>query len=381
MTTKPNFGSLGFFTNVPQAANFANIKNILDVREMAASTSPRPWPVGDTISLPDTFVGHDGVERSTAGFIADSETAALLVLKDGEIRYEQYWLTAGVDTQWLSMSVAKSWISALVGVAVAEGHIPSIDDPISDYITVDPGSAYDGVSISDVLQMSSGARWNEDYGDPTSDAQRLGRATAYPDGSLGKFVAGMVREAEPGSVCQYNSADTQALGHLLVKATGRSIADYMHDKLVEPLGFEQPAYWVLDPQGMEVAFAGVNMTARDFARLGELYRRGGDWFGDQLVPAAWVADSTRAHSPVQEPFNVRIAGEVLPFGYGYQWWLSPTSDGSFEAAGVYGQSVLVVPWAGVTIVRLAATQAYGHPQDVWSEFYGDLLMAIAASIA
>lgn len=377
MTSTPSFGNLGFFANVPQTATFANIKKILDVREMPASTTPRPWPVGDPIELPEVFTGHDGVERSTDAFLTDSETSALLVLKDGKVRYERYWLTATPETQWLSMSVAKSWISALVGIAVSEGHIRSIDEPISDYITVDPGSAYDGVAISQVLQMSSGAKWNEDYGDPTSDAQRLGDATAYPDGSLDRFVAGMTRAVEPGTVCQYNSADTQALGQLLVRATGRSVADYMHDKLVEPLGFEQPAYWVLDPQGMEVAFAGVNMTARDFARLGELYRLGGDWHGTRLVPADWVADSTRPHSPVQEPFNVRIAGQPLPFGYGYQWWLPPTGDGSFEAAGVYGQSVLVVPHAGVTIVRLAATQAYGHPDDIWSEFYGDLLMSIA----
>jgi len=380
MTRKPDFGSLGFFANIPQASTFANIKNILDVREMPASTNPQRWLEGDTIDLPEHFMGHDGVERSTATFLADSETSALLVLKNGAVRYERYWLTAGPDTQWLSMSVAKSWISALVGIAVADGHIASIDESISAYIDVDPGSAYDGVSISDVLQMSSGARWNEDYGDPTSDAQRLGSATAHPDGSLERFVAAMARESEPGTVCQYNSADTQALGQLLVKATGRSIADYMHETLVEPLGFEQPAYWVLDPQGMEVAFAGVNMTARDFARLGELYRLGGTWNGTQLVPAEWVVDSTRAHSTVQEPFNVRIAGEPLPFGYGYQWWLSPIGDGSFEAAGVYGQSVLVVPRKAVTIVRLAATTAYGHPADVWSEFYGDLLIAIADSI-
>ena len=132
---------------------------------------------------------------------------------------------------------------------------------------------------------------------------------------------------------------------------------------------------------MEVAFAGVNMTARDFARLGELYRLGGNWNGTQLVPAEWVADSTRTHSSVQEPFNVLIGGEPLPFGYGYQWWLPPTGDGSFEAIGVYGQSVLVVPRHCVTIVRLAATQAYGQPADVWSEFYGDLLMAIANSFS
>lgn len=183
------------------------------------------------------------------------------------------------------MSVAKSYISALIGIAVEEGHIAGVDRPISDYVRVVPGSAYDGASIKDVFQMSSGARWNEDYTDLESDIFRL-EAAMSEDGTLEDFVATMVAEAAPGTVCRYNSGDTQALGQLLVNATGRSIADYMQEKLVEPLGFSAPSYWLVDKSGMEAASAGLVVTARDNATFGELYRNGGTRRGNQIVPAA-----------------------------------------------------------------------------------------------
>lgn len=374
MAARRGFNELGVFTGAAQAENFANLKRLVPVREMPAALAPQPWPVGDPVDLPETFE-FAGEVVDTAAYLKDSETAALLVLHDGEIRHESYWLTGGPDVQWLSMSVAKSWVSALVGLAVAEGAIRSIDDPISDYIEVAPGSAYDGVAIADVLRMSSGARWNEDYGDLESDALRLGAATAIPGGSLDRFVATMVRERAPGTVCRYNSADTQALGELVVRATGRSLSAYMHERLVEPLGFEQPAYWVLDAQGMELAFAGLNMTARDFARLGELYRNCGVWQGTSLVPAEWVRESTRIFSPVQAPGNVHIGGETLPIGYGYQWWLH--EPGIFAAEGVYNQTVLVDTTRDITVVRLAATRKYGQSDDTLTPMGDALLAAIA----
>lgn len=378
LAARRSFNEIGAFTGAAQYENFARIKDILPVREMPASTAPAPFPVGAPLDLPRTFE-FDGRAIDTVQYLADSETSALLVLHEGRLRFEQYWLTGGADIQWISMSVAKSWVSALVGIAVADGAIRSIDDAISDYIPVRPGSAYDGVSIADVLRMSSGARWNEDYGDLESDALRLARATELPDGSLDAFVAAMERESEPGTVCRYNSADTQALGELLVRATGRRLADYMHEKLVEPLGFEHPAYWILDGQGMELAFAGVNMTARDFARLGELYRCGGAWHGVQLVPAEWVRESTRVASPVQAPDNVLIGDEALPVGYGFQWWLP--APGVFSAEGVYNQTVLVDTTTSTVVVKLSATRKYGRADDTLSPLGDALLETIARGVA
>ncbi|HEY3018539.1 MAG TPA: serine hydrolase domain-containing protein [Solirubrobacteraceae bacterium] len=359
--TSPSLATLGLFSGAPQHENFARIKELAPTRAMAPSTEPSTFPDGAPIALPATY-DHEGEARATEDFFVDTDTAALLVLEDGLVRHERYALTGGRDVQWMSMSVAKSFVSALIGIAVAEGHIDGVEEPISDYVPVQPGSAYDGVSIRHVLQMSSGARWNEDYNDPDSDIYRLG-AVMSGAGTLADFVATMVRESEPGTVCRYNSADTQALGELLVHATQRSIADYMQEKLVEPLGMTAPGYWVLDSAGREMAFAGVNLTARDFAKLGELYRNDGVYNGTQVVPAAWVRASVTPDAPHLIAGRPILADHPLPLGYGYQWWLPDGDRGEFSAIGVYNQFVYVDPSRGVVIVKLSANRAYGTTPD------------------
>lgn len=352
---------LGLFSGQPQFDNFCRFKDILPVSRMAASTAPHQFAEGQFMALPQSY-SFEGSERSTEAFLTATDTAAVLVLKDGAVVHELYRLTGGRNVQWISWSVAKSFVSALVGIAVAEGAIRSIEDPISDYIEVEPGSAYAGVCIRDVLQMSSGARWNEDYADPTSDVHRLG-ATMAGAMSLDAFVATMVAESQPGTICRYNSGDTQALGALLVKATGRSLTDYMREKLVEPLGFESDAYWLIDGTGMEMAFAGLNVTARDFAKLGELYRSNGQWNGQQIVPRDWVKASVRAGAPHLQPGRPILADHPLELGYGYQWWLPDGNRGEFSAIGIYNQLVYVDPSRGVTIVKLSANPAYGTTMD------------------
>jgi CubicO group peptidase (beta-lactamase class C family) len=380
-TTSP-FASVALFSGAPQHENFDRLYRLVPSSTMTASAKPHRFPDGEPVDLPTSFDFH-GTAVDTEAFLDVTDTAALLVLRDGAVVHEQYRLTGGRDVQWISWSVAKSFVSALVGIAVAQGHIRSIDDPISDYIEVDPGSAYDGVRIKDVLQMSSGARWNEDYSDPTSDVARLGAAMA-PGGSLDGFVASAAPDAAPGTVCQYNSTDTQALGTLLVKATGRSITDYMQEHLYEPLGMESDGYWLLDATGREMAFGGVNLTARDFAKLGELYRRGGEANGRQVVPAEWVAASIVPDAPHLEWGRPVIAGGTLPDGYGYQWWLIPGGLDQFSAIGVYNQWVFVSPRHDVTIVKLSATRTYGTTmgeETSYSETHEAFLRAVAAHVA
>lgn len=359
--THVNMIELALFSGQPQYDNFCRFKDILPVSRMAASSAPFQFAGGASIALPHTY-SFEGEVKSAEAFMADTDTSAVLVLKDGAVVHELYRLTGGRDVQWVSWSVAKSFISALVGIAVAEGAIRSIDEAISDYIAVEPGSAYDGVSIRNVLQMSSGARWSEDFADPTSDVMRLG-ATMAGVMTLDKFVATMVAESEPGTVCRYNSGETQALGMLLVKATGRSLTDYMREKLVEPLGFESDAYWLVDGTGMEMAFAGLNVTARDFAKLGELYRNHGRWNGQQIVPEGWVKASLRADAPHLQPGQPILADHSFDVGYGYQWWLPDGDRGEFSAIGIYNQFVYVDPSRGVTIVKLSANPAYGTTMD------------------
>jgi len=356
-----SMAELGLFTGVPQYENFARIKDLMPTRAMPASLAPSPWPQGEPVTLPESYT-FEGEVRATERFLADTDTSALLVLTDGAVRYEGYWLTGGPDVQWLSMSVAKSFVSALVGIAVDEGHIKSVDDAISAYVPVRPGSAYDGVSIRHVLQMSSGARWVEDYSDPESDIFRLG-AVLSGAGTLDDFVASAVGESEPGTVCRYNSGDTQALGALLAAATGRPVSEYMWEKLCEPLGMESPGYWVADSTGTEMAFAGLNLTARDFARIGELYRNGGVWQGKQVVPAQWVRDSVTVAAEHLQPGRPWVGGHTFDLGYGYQWWLPDGDRGEFSAIGVYNQFVYVDPASRTTIVKLSANPRYGASEE------------------
>ncbi|MEM1436150.1 MAG: serine hydrolase [Pseudomonadota bacterium] len=353
--------SLKMFSGERQHQNFSNFKNLLPVSEMRPSPRPYVFPDGKSIQLPDTFP-FAGKRNPVQEYFQRTDTGGLLVLQDGRVRFEQYYLSGGRDVQWISWSVAKSFTSALVGIALDEGAIRSIDDPISDYITVDPGSAYDGVSIKNVLQMSSGARWNEDYGDPQSDINRFSAAMAGV-GTMDAFLATMERANEPGTVCRYNSADTQALGSLLVNATGRSISDYMQEKLVDPLGFEAPGYWLIDSSGREMAFGGLNLTARDFAKLGELYRLKGNWHGEQVVPRAWVESSVRSDAPHLEPGRVEVSDFKLDIGYGYQWWIPDGDRGEFTGIGIYNQFVYVDPSRNLTIVKQSANPVYGTPAD------------------
>lgn len=353
----------GMFNGTPQYDNFCRMHDLVPTNRLEPSTRPRPWPTGTPLDLPESFA-FDGQSRSSEALFTETDTSALLVLHDGQVRHERYALTGGPEVPWLSMSVAKSFISTLVGIALGEGHFNSIDEPISRYVPVEPGSAYDGVTIKQVLHMSSGARWNEDYGDRQSDITRLVAASKGKDGSnLDQFIASMVRESEPDVICRYNSAETQVLGALIKHTTGESITDYMQQRLCEPLGFASPGYWMVDATGMEHAFGGLNLAARDFARIGELFRNGGRWHGTQIVPEQWVRDSTSVDDPIREPGNPVVGGHSFDLGYGYQWWIPSGDRGEFMGIGVYNQFVYVDPTAKVTIVKLSANPRYGLSED------------------
>ena len=358
MTARLEFAR-SMFSGADQTEHFRSMAKIFPVSTMTASPTPRPFPKGQAFALPETY-RHDGEDKSVATFLAETDTAALLVAKDGALRYEQYWLTGGPATQWSSMSVAKSFTSAALGIAMHEGFIRSVDEPVSHYLPQLKGSAYDGVSIKDVLQMSSGARWNEDYSDPDSDINRFIAVFAH-GGSFNELAATMVRQRAPGTFNLYNSVDTQVLGMLLKAATGRPLRDYIEEKLWHPLGMQDDGHWLVDSDGMEMAYGGLQATARDFAKLGELYRLGGRWDGIQLVPEAWVKASLTPDAPHLVPGKRDNSDSA--FGYGYQWWLMDGDEGEFSAIGVYNQFVYVNPARGVLVTKLSANHNYGQTND------------------
>lgn len=347
------------FSGAEQVENFNRIAELYPTATMTAASQPYEFPQGESIELPTSF-RYKGKSIDTEAFLSETDTSALLVIANGEVRFERYMLTGGRNVNWLSMSVAKSFISAAVGVATDEGHIESIEEPITQYVPSLAGSAYDGVRIKDILQMSSGARWNEDYSDWESDISRFGRIMAI-GGSMGAFAATLEREHEPGTVNHYNSIDTQVLAMLLVRSTGRTVADYMTEKLWHPLGMESDAYWMLDSENMEMAFGGLNATARDYAKLGELYRLGGRWNGVQVVPRAWVEASVAPDAPHLTP--EAKAETDFPVGYGYQWWIPAGDEGEYSAIGVYNQFIYVNPSRDVVIVKLSAFSDYAISLD------------------
>lgn len=346
------------FSGAEQLEAFPRFHKIFPVTEMPPSPNPRPFARADVqVGLPERFI-HKGQSFETLAFLELTDTAALLVLKDGVIIHEQYRATGGPDVQWLSMSVAKSFISALIGIAVKEGHIVSIEQPVTAYVPSLKGSAYEGVRIKDILQMSSGAAWDEDYNEPDSDINRFARIFAL-GGSMNQFAATLTRDTEPGTYNRYNSTDTQVLGMLLTEATKRTITDYMIEKLYHPMGAENIGYWLTDSENMEMAFAGLNLTARDYAKLGELYRNQGRLDGRQIVPAEWIAASVRADAPHLMPGENNPQSYYYPWGYGYQWWLPRADRSDYAAVGVYNQFIYVSPNSNMTIVKLSANSGYG----------------------
>jgi len=347
------------FTGAEQQQNFNRMHEVFPSTKMLPSDSPYEFSLGAELSLPERF-SYLGNTVDTAEFIRRTDTAAVLVLHRGELVFEDYWLSGGPEQVWLSMSVSKSFVSALIGIAIEQGYIADVNSLVTDYVPQLEGSAYDQVRIKDILQMSSGASWNEDYGDPDSDINRFGRAFAL-GGSMNKFATTLVREFEPGTYNRYNSTDTQVLGWLLSEATGRSLTDYMTDVLWRPMGAQDAGYWLQDLDGMEMAFGGLNVTARDYAKLGEMYRLGGAFNGRQIVPASWVKDSLTLDAdhllPGENPAS------DWPLGYGYQWWIPEGDAGEFMAIGVYNQFIYIAPERELVIVKLSANSAYGTPQD------------------
>ena len=354
--------ALSLFSGEEQYQNFNRVAELFPTSTMTPAPAPYEFPTGEAAPLPESF-DYAGVRVDVEAFLAETDTSALLVLHDGALVYERYLLTGGRAVNWLSMSVAKSFISAGIGIAADQGLL-DIERSISSYVPALAGSAYDGVRVKDVLQMSSGAAWDETYSDLNSDVNRLGRVMAL-GGSTTEFVADMTREYEPGTVNRYNSGDTQALGILLRTVTGTSITAFLERNLWHPLGMESPGYWIIDSEGVEMAFFGLNATARDYAKLGELYRNQGNWGGRQIVAERWVNASVTADGPHLQPG----LDEDFPLGYGYQWWLPESKEGEYLAIGVYNQFIYVNPARDVVIVKLSAFSDYAtsDAEEAWRE--------------
>ena len=361
------------FRGGPQVENFRSMATIYPARVIRRAPTPSPLPQGEPFQLPKAF-SFQGAMLDTAHFLEEMETTGLIVIRDGRVVYEDYWLGNDATCQTIGWSVTKSFVSALVGIAIGEGAIGSVEDPVTRYAPSLAGSGYDGVRLKDVLQMSSGIRWNEDYSDPNSDVGAFGRVMAS-GGSLDDFAAGCVRGCEPGTFNRYNSTDTHVLGMVVRGATGRALTDYLREKLWTPLGMEADGFMVVDATGAEMAMGGLNAVLRDYARLGCCYLNDGAWNGAQVVPANWVRASVTPDAPHLMPGPRPNA--ALPMGYGYQWWV-PDDSGAFCAIGVYNQFVWVDPATRTVVAKSSAFRRYGSSPRVEDYRVGDHFAFFAA---
>lgn len=265
-------------------------------------------------------------------YMKDQRTAALIIVQDGNVRMERYGLGFAADGRWTSFSVAKSLTSTLVGAAKRDGAIKSLDDKVTVYIPGLKGSAYDDVSVRQLLTMTSGVKWNEDYSDPKSDVALFNnhKPEAGVDATV-SYMRTLPREAPPGVKWVYKTGETNLIGVLVSSAVKKPLADYLSEKIWRPFGMEQNATWLLGKTGHEISGCCIQASTRDMARFGLFILGGGVAAGKPVLPGDWLAQATVKQADIAQPGR----------GYGFQWWTN--DDGSFAAQGIFGQGIFIDP--------------------------------------
>lgn len=339
----------GTLTPALAVNTFRNIDRLFPTRVIPRARRPLPLPPAATSLTRVTFVDQ-GRRYDLEDYLRLNRVAGLLVLDHGRITLERYRFGNTRRTRWMSMSIAKSITSTLIGAAVRQGFIASLSDPVTRYVPSLAGSAYDGVTIRDVLTMSSGVRWNETYTDPASDRRQLLEAqiSQVPGAALA-VMRSLPRAAEPGTVNNYNTGETQVAAEILRGAVGRPLATYLSERIWGRVGMEADADWWLDsPDGVEIGGSGFSATLRDYGRFGLFVLDGGVAGEDSILPAGWVSEAT----------TPKVLRNGTPLDYGYLWWTGTTAaarrDSAFTAEGIYGQFLYVNPAAQVVIVVWSA---------------------------
>ena len=336
---------------------YRNIDRLFPTRVIEPGGTPYALPQATT-QLTQLKFTVASTTYSLDDFLARNRVSGLLILKDGKIANETYQYGNTQATRWMSMSVAKSVTSTLIGAAVKDGHIASIDDQVIKYVPRLAGSAYDGATVRDVMMMASGARWNETYTDPASDRRQLLEAQiSQKPGSAMDLMSKLPRAAPPGSVNNYSTGETQVAGEIVHNAVKMPLARYLSEKIWSRLGMEAQANWWLDsPDGVEIGGSGISATLRDYGRFGMFVMNDGVIDGQQVLPAGWVAE---AGSP-------KVLNTGTPISYGYLWWIPggpSATDGAFYANGIMGQQiyinrkekVVIVVWGAQTDPRGVGT--------------------------
>ncbi|MBQ0131685.1 MAG: serine hydrolase [Comamonas sp.] len=335
LATAPSNRDLLFWTQPQRDAAFRVLDRMPLVNKahvIPASGTPSPLPSGEPLKL----------QIDIDAYMAGQRSAALLVVHDGKLRLERYGLGFDGSGRWTSFSVAKSFTSTLVGAAVKDGFIHSLDDKVSVYISDLTDSAYEDVSVRQLLTMTSGVKWNEDYADPNSDVAKFNNYQPQ-DGmeALVSYMRQLPREVPPGTRWHYSTGETNLIGTLVQQATQKPLATYLSEKIWVPAGMEQPATWLLSKTGKEMAGCCIQAAARDYARMGLFILNGAKVNGQSIVPDGWWQEATT------QQVDIGVPGR----GYGYQWWTY--EHGSYAARGIFGQGIFIDPQRKLVIVSNA----------------------------
>lgn len=315
---------------------------------------------------------YDGALLSTEAFMDRNRVAGLLVLKDGQIRLERYGLGLREDERWSTMSTVKSMTAMLTGAAIQDGSM-RLDEVVTHYLPALRGSAYDDVTLRHLLTMSSGVRWNEDYGDRHSDVNRYSKLLAdrIPGGVL-NYMRTLDRIHPPGEHWNYNTGDTFVLGAAITAAVGTTLADYMSRKIWQPCGMEFEAFYTLESEGgQEIGGSRAGIALRDFGRFAEFVRNGGVVQGERVLPEGWVdaaGEPAFLFSEEHLQQNPRWRASQLT-GYGYSWWID--RHGAMIAHGFAGQRIYIHRAKRLCIVTLAAFPQAAYTGPAEHDHYAD----------
>lgn len=338
------YRSLQSFKDENLAYTFQHTPEIQPTVTIQGSAAPLEFAKEENIALADGFQ-FEGSFYPTEPFLQDTKTSALLVIQDDVIRYENYFFGGDEATVFSSNSMGKSFVSALMGFAVADGFIDSVNDPLGKYIPEFVGTDLENIPIKACLQMASGIDFNEDT-DMNSFSMRTLMGTPAME-----VIAGYGVQEPPFTYRRYLSINTEILGQVIKNATGKGLGEYMEEKLWTRIGSAHDAYWTLN-NGTELANGGLSISLRDYARFARLYLHEGNWNGEQLLPRDWIRDSLDISADYSKPGANNDGYNAI--GYGYQWWVPEGDQGEFMAIGVYGQFLYVNPEQNVIIVKVNA---------------------------
>ncbi len=322
LQTLPKNQDILFWSLSERDAAFRQMEKVSPTRIVRAGGAVHAFAKGEPLRL----------NTDVDAYMASQRAAGLIIVQDNKIRLEKYALGFNAAGRWTSFSVAKSFTSTLTGAAVRDGYVKSLDDKVTTYVAGLKGSVYDDVTVRQILTMTSGVKWNEDYTDPQSDVALFRKHQPEPGSDLTvSYMRRLEREAPPGTKWLYKTGETNLLGVLVSQATGKKLSDYLSEKIWKPWGMEQDAVWMLDSSDHEFGGCCLSATLRDYARFGEFIAEGAKIHGQSILPPDWLAQATTKRADISAPGR----------GYGYQWWTY--DDGSFAALGIFGQSIFIDP--------------------------------------